>query len=249
MLYNPVTMTFQQMQEPQKPKYVVDQILSSIQDGSLVAGERMPSEAKLAELTGVGRTSVREALAALRLMGVVETRVGAGSFVASLGDVGAAQNGTALEIAKAISLSAEAVQLQEARAVFESGMVRLAAARWSPENAKAFEQLLSSMENSAVSEGYADYIRLHREFHLSLAQATNNAVVEQTERSFLEYMDHEGWKDMERQSYLPNRRDYLTKSAEEHREIIIAVQAGDGVKASELIHDHYARHEVGENGA
>jgi len=48
-------------------------------------------------------------------MGVVETRVGAGSYiVASLGDVGAVQNGTALEIAKAISLSTEAVQLQEA---------------------------------------------------------------------------------------------------------------------------------------
>jgi len=237
-------MAFKQLQDTQKPKYVVDQILSSIQDGSLVAGERMPSEAKLAELTGVGRTSVREALAALRLMGVVETRVGAGSYVATpLGDVGAVQNGTALEIAKAISLSTEAVQLQEARAVFESGMVRLAAARWSPEKAKAFEQLLSSMENSAVSEGYADYIRLHRDFHLLLAQATENAVVEGTERSFLDYMDHEGWKDMERKSYLPNRCEYLTESAQEHRAIFEAIQASDGGLASELVHNHYARHE------
>ncbi len=239
-------MAFEQLQDTQKPRYVIDQILSSIQDGTLKAGERMPSEAKLAELTGVGRTSVREALAALRLMGVVETRVGAGSFVAASVH-GGANGDTANAIAEAIAASTEAVHLQEARAVFESGMVRLAAARWSPEKAEHFEQLLSSMENSAVSEGYADYIRLHRDFHLALAQATDNAIVEATERSFLEYMDHEGWKDMERQSYLPNRRDYLRESAQEHRAIFEAIQASDGALASELVHKHYVRHENGNS--
>ena len=234
-------MAFTRLGEVNRPRHVVESILSSIQDGSLKSGERMPSEAKLAELTGVGRTSVREALAALRLMGVVETRVGDGSYVAASVN-GGANGDTANAIAEAIAASTEAVQLQEARAVFESGMVRLAAARWSPEKARAFEQLLSSMENSAVSEGYADYIRFHRDFHLLLAQATENAVVEQTEQSFLEYMDHEGWKDMERQSYLPNRRDYLRESAQEHRAIFEAIQASDGGLASELVHKHFARH-------
>ena len=48
---------------------------------------------------------------------------------------------------------------------------------------------------------------------------------------------------MERQSYLPNRRDYLRESAKEHRAIFEAIQASDGGLASELIHNHYARHE------
>ena len=113
-------MAFEELQDINKPRHVIEGILSSIQDGSLKAGERMPSEAKLAELTGVGRTSVREALAALRLMGVVETRVGDGSYVASL-DGGRVLTHAADEIASAISQSTEAVQLQEARAVFESG--------------------------------------------------------------------------------------------------------------------------------
>ena len=241
-------MAFQQLQDTQKPRYVIDQILSSIQDGSLKTGERLPSEAKLAELTGVGRTSVREALAALRLMGVVETHVGSGSFIASL-DGGRALTHAAGEIAEAISKSSEAVQLQEARAVFESGMVRLAAARWADSKADRFTELLTGMDEAAEAERYEHYIQLHRDFHLLLAQATDNAVVESTARSFLEYMDHEGWKDMERQSYLPNRREYLTTSANEHRSIIDAIQEGDGGRASELTHAHFARHEVGENGS
>ena len=72
-------MALEKLHDINRPRHVIEGILSSIQDGTLKAGERLPSEAKLAELTGVGRTSVREALAALRLMGVVETRVAAGS--------------------------------------------------------------------------------------------------------------------------------------------------------------------------
>jgi len=67
MWYDPSTVPIKRLAETKKPRFVVDQILSSIGDGSLKAGERLPSEAKLAELTGVGRTSVREALAALQL--------------------------------------------------------------------------------------------------------------------------------------------------------------------------------------
>ena len=233
-------MPFQQLQEVHKPKHVVDQILSSIQDGSLKAGERLPSEAKLAELTGVGRTSVREALAALRLMGVIETRVGAGSYIAASLNGSAMSSDIAEEIASAISKSEEALQLQEARAVFEAGMVRLAAQRWSPEKAEGFKELLSQMAEAAESEGYTHYIQLHRDFHLLLAQATDNAIVEQTERSFLEYMDHEGWQDMERQFYLPNRREILKESVELHRGIVDALASGDGALASQRVHEEGA---------
>jgi len=58
-------MPIERLAETNRPRHVVDQVLASIQDGSLKVGEWLPSEAKLAELTGVGRTSVREALAAL----------------------------------------------------------------------------------------------------------------------------------------------------------------------------------------
>ena len=232
-------MAFERLGESNRPRHVIDGIVSSIQDGTLAASERLPSEAKLAELTGVGRTSVREALAALRLMGVIETRVGDGSYVRESAGRAIVTNG----ITQAIEQSEEALHLQEARAVFESGMVRLAAARWSPEKEQAFDTLLSQMERSAGSEGYAEYLRLHRDFHLMLAEATENGVVVSTTRSFLEFMDHEGWQSMERQFYLPNRHEVLMESVELHRGIIDALAGGDGPLAAQRMHDHFEHYE------
>ena len=232
-------MTFERMTEANRPRFVADQILASIRDGSLAPGERLPSEAKLAELTGVGRTSVREALAALRLMGVVETRVGDGTYVRASADAAVVSNG----IAQAIEQSEEALQLQEARAVFETGLVRLVCVRWNAEKASTFGDLTTRMADAAHGERYEDYIRLHREFHLALARAADNPIVEQTEQRFLEYMDHEGWQDMERQAYLPNRGEYLRHSLDEHRAIVAAIAAGNGQDASDLMHDHFSRHE------
>jgi len=241
-------MPLTKLTEPNRPRYVVDQILSSIEEGSLKAGERLPSEAKLAELTGVGRTSVREALAALRLMGIVETRVGAGSYVVASLDGGNSQERVAGEIAEAISLSAEAVQLQEARAVFECGLVRLVVVRWSPKKAEVFEGLLSAMSDAAERECYEDYLRLHRDFHLRLAQATDNPILERTERSFLEFMDHEGWQDMERQFLLPERAEHLRESFELHRQIVDALSAGDVGLATTHMVQHFEDAGRGSNG-
>ena len=62
-------------------------------------------------------------------------------------------------------------------------------------------------------------------------------------------MDHEGWQDMERQFYLPNRAEYLKQSVKEHRAIIDAVSSGDVVEAGDRMHEHFARHEEASNGS
>lgn len=76
--------------EPSKNKYgsggnlvvqVSAELRQSIQSGSVKAGDKLPSEAKLTEAFGVSRTVIREAIAALRADGLVEARQGAGVFV------------------------------------------------------------------------------------------------------------------------------------------------------------------------
>jgi len=230
---------FLKLPDMNRPRHVVEGILSSIQDGSLKPGERLPSEAKLAELTGVGRTSVREALAALRLMDVIETRVGDGSYIRETADRAIVSNG----IAQAIEQSGEALQLQEARAVFESGMVRLVSSRWTPAWEERFRVLLDEMHRTTSNEQYNEFIRFHREFHLALAEATENAILVSTAKLFLEYMDHEGWQLMERQFYLPNRVELLAESVNLHRGIVAALASGDGALAAQRMLDHFEHYE------
>src|SRR5438045_9638554 len=65
--------------------HIVEQIAELIARGALKPGDRIPSEKQLCEKFGVGRTSVREALRSLSVMGVLESHMGDGTFVASNG--------------------------------------------------------------------------------------------------------------------------------------------------------------------
>lgn len=61
---------------------LVDILVSQIEAGELVPGQRLPTEQAIVEATGVSRTVVREALASLRARGLITTRQGLGAFVA-----------------------------------------------------------------------------------------------------------------------------------------------------------------------
>ncbi|HLG70438.1 MAG TPA: GntR family transcriptional regulator, partial [Chloroflexota bacterium] len=65
---------------------IVTQILQLMGDGNLTAGSRLPAERELAASLGVSRPSVREAMRQLELMGVIESRQGAGAFVKEVSD-------------------------------------------------------------------------------------------------------------------------------------------------------------------
>jgi len=231
-------MAFERLGETNRPRHVVDQILSSIGDGALKAGERLPSEVRLAELTGVGRTSVREALAVLRLMGVVETRVGNGTYVKTIPDSDAIRS----EIVETIKKSEEVFQLQEARAAFECGIVRLAAERVDDDDVESFETVLADMRQAAEVSSYENFVKHHKAFHLLIAKSTENAVIEQTSLSFLAIMEKEGWRDLERQYYLPGTHEFLKESVEIHSAIFDALRQRDAVLATDLMQNHFVRY-------
>src|SRR5690606_14483024 len=65
---------------------IVKQIRSIIQDDGLSAGDKIPSERELSDRLNVGRSSVREALRSLELLGLIETRRGEGTFLKDFGD-------------------------------------------------------------------------------------------------------------------------------------------------------------------
>ena len=79
-------------------RQIADQIAALIEKGEYGAGERLPPERDLAKQLGVSRPSVREALIALEVEGLVEVRIGSGIYVLApggAGDVAAANDSTA----------------------------------------------------------------------------------------------------------------------------------------------------------
>jgi GntR family transcriptional repressor for pyruvate dehydrogenase complex len=146
---------------------IADQIRELIDRGGFEVGARLPPERDLAQQLGVSRPSLREALIALDVEGRVEVRTGSGIYVS------AAASGPAQ--ARTPAMGESPSQLMEARSVIEGEVVMLACARIAAEPLARLRELLKEME--AAIERRRAKLELDREFHLTLAQMSGNAVL------------------------------------------------------------------------
>ena len=126
------------------PLAALEQLRLLIQDGTLRPGDKLPPERRLAEMLGVSRPTLREALSALALLNVVETRQGSGRVVNEV-DL----DRLSAPFAVLVSLlpperNVEAVL--EMRAAIESGLARLAATRISDEALEEYRQRLALLD-------------------------------------------------------------------------------------------------------
>lgn len=142
------------------------EIVRIINDQGMVSGDRLPSEARLADLFGMSRTIVREALARLASDGITEARRGAGSYV---------KRRPSDRLGSHMPMDALAATLgtYEVRFVLEAEAARLAAQRRSHHQLEAIERALSALRVALLSNAPA-----HDEdwnLHRSIAEATGNA--------------------------------------------------------------------------
>src|SRR3984893_5790777 len=158
---------------------VVETIQARIRDsilaGDLKPGQKLPSEQELADLLGVGRGSVREAMKMLAAMSVVEVRQGDGTYVAS-----AASSHLVDPLVFAILLqSGTSKDLLELRAMIMVGYCQLAAAKAQPNDFSDLETLLKEWDEYGHSPG-AELQRLTQmdlEFHHKIIAIARNSLV------------------------------------------------------------------------
>ena len=229
---------FEKLDDAKKPTYVLHQVQKLLQEGTLRPGDRLPPESRLAELTGVSRSSVREALTALRILGVVETKTGAGSFVKSSKDLGAVEE----HIANVIGSLAEVGQLQEARHAFEKGIIELAIERLDEDDIDEFEENLLKLRVAAENDDYDGFIQNHTAFHFLIAQCTGNVIIEKTASTLLGISQQDAWQGYEREYYLPNERDSLQEAMEIHKSLFRSLRRKDIAQTMQLMEQHYAKY-------
>ena len=149
----------------------LEQLKRYIASGAVAAGQRLPSERELARRLGVGRNSVREALKVLEAVGIVESRIGEGTFITEQ---------TGASIGRAIGLSLATwggtlVEILKARQMVEVETAREAARHAGPADLAALEAELVRME--AAGAAVYDYLAADMHFHRLVATATHNSIV------------------------------------------------------------------------
>lgn len=148
-------------------RQIADQIRTLIRSGEFHAGTRLPPERDLARQLGVSRPSVREALIALEVEGLVEVRIGSGIYV--LGS-GAGEQGAPVQAAMG------PFELLRARWVIESECAALAARHAKRAQVDAITEALQQMEATANGE-QRQPLAADRLFHLRIAEATGNGAL------------------------------------------------------------------------
>jgi GntR family transcriptional repressor for pyruvate dehydrogenase complex len=219
--------------KPVRVKRISDQVFEQIRDllfrGQLKTGERLMPERELAQVLGVSRPTVREAINKLVTMGFLEHRQGQGTFVRSLDSQ--RENNPLSAILQGPESSLE--DLLEVRMGLEGQSAILAAQRATPEDVRILGNALRAMltQNQAGELGIEEDVT----FHMGIAYATKNTAQIYLMRSFYDLL-HFGIK--ENLTYLWEDPANLPIIQQQHTAIFEAIQSHDPEGAYAAMRSH-----------
>jgi DNA-binding FadR family transcriptional regulator len=206
-------------------RQIADQIRNLIRIGEFPPGARLPAERDLARQLGVSRPSVREALIALEVEGLVEVRIGSGIYV-----VGGNRSNEGSEPVEAASGPFE---LLRARAVIEGECAALAAKSARKTQVAAIGEAIALMQKEMSGEKHA--LSADRLFHLRVAEATGNGALVQVVRMLWEERTGPLYSQLEQHYDSP----HLWHAAlAEHRAVLKAIAARDSAGARSSMQRH-----------
>ncbi|MFD3943389.1 FadR/GntR family transcriptional regulator [Streptomyces sp. NPDC058579] len=154
----------------------IDQIKAMITEGELHPGDRLPTERDLATQLGLSRSSMREAVRALTVIGVLEARHGSGIYVSRLGADDLLET---FGVVADLSRGEQLVELLEVRRVLESTATALAAARIDKDQLAVVTGHLRAMEEADDPEEIlAHDLAFHRAVNAASGNETMAAILE-----------------------------------------------------------------------
>jgi GntR family transcriptional regulator, transcriptional repressor for pyruvate dehydrogenase complex len=203
---------------------VASQLLEEIREKKLPPGTRMPSERQLMAGLGVGRSTIREAINGLAMLGMLEIRHGQGAFVANPEAGQAAPTAIAVALARGVTRD-----LFEARRLVEPAAARLAAERRTDTDLRDMEQVLADHARAIREDEPA--VEPSVRFHLAIAEAAHNEWLAGFVHSFQPPLTERG-PVLEA---IPGFREW---EIEQHRSVFAPIQAGDSDAAFAQMRAH-----------
>ncbi|MQA10712.1 MAG: FCD domain-containing protein [Pseudonocardiaceae bacterium] len=155
------------------PEVIAERITATIANGSLSAGDRLPSEPDLAKQLQVGRTSLREALRKLATLGVIEVVRGKGTFVCEPPVDDPTTEYVQWGVAEGFALT----EVLEARMSLEATAAGLACVRASDDEARELRRLCAVHDDARNGAGLDVLVRTDEEFHEAIVHAAHNVAL------------------------------------------------------------------------
>jgi len=191
---------------------------------NLRPGDRLPAERQLAEALGLTRARLRTSLARLEREGLIRRHVGQGTFLT--------EPPVAPEVTAFPEIDTSPAEILEARLALEPQIAALAAQRASGLD---LEKLSNIIEMSRGTISWADWNRLDRAFHLTLAQIAGNRLLCRLLETIQASMTLRNWGDLSENAAAVARRDLAT---DEHAAILAAIRARAPRQAAEEMQRH-----------
>jgi len=188
-------------------------------------GDKLPSERELAEMLGVSRSSIRDAIRSLELMGMVEPRQGAGTIVREI-----SSDSLVNPLANARKRKEELIgELLDFRKMLEPPLAARAATRVSGDEISEMEEILERQEEKL--RGGDSTIAEDSEFHYAIALASGNSVVLKVLDTLMDLL-----RDSRERSLQVEGRPQ--KSLAGHRRILAAIKRHDAEAAKVAMRRH-----------
>lgn len=213
-------------------RVVLEKIEADLLDGTLGPGDRLPPERELAATLGVGRSSVRESLRVLEVMGLIRTATGSGPSAGAI-VTATPQGGLAQFLRLQVAAQGfEIADVVETRLLLEDWSVGHLAA--DPEgDLDAPRATLRAMDADGLSA--EDFLALDSQFHLRIAEASGNQIVAATMGGLRTAIESYVLAGAQRIDDWPATASHLNA---EHHGIIDAIAAGDVTGAQRLVRAH-----------
>jgi GntR family transcriptional repressor for pyruvate dehydrogenase complex len=206
---------------------IVEQIRGLIEKGKLKQGDQLPTEKELSETFKVSRSTVREAVLSLDTMKLVERRQGEGTYVIASSEEAIIQP----LAATLLRGKDEIIDVFNLRSVLEPEIAQLASLHATPKTIKRLEEILE--RQATEIEAGNNPVRSDADFHFALARMAKNKVLERLLVALV------GLLAKTREEYLQTE-ERKHKSLSGHREILAAIQSGNGQVARQAMERHLA---------
>ena len=217
-----------------KPKKIYEEVAEAIHgmitSGQLKPGDKLDSVQQLAENFQVGRSAIREALTALRAMGLIEIRQGEGTYVKEF-----EPEQISFPLSTAILMNAQDIaHLLEVRKILESGTVFSAAQKRTESQLQTMEEALEEMKRANGDEELGEKADL--QFHLAIAESSHNPLLINLVNHVSGLMG-ETMKET-RKLWLYSKQTTTDRLHDEHHAIYLAIKEQNAEEARTLMLKH-----------